>query len=48
MATAWELYKALPESDFRVVQTAGHSGMEPDTAKELVNATDRFKSANLS
>ncbi|RLN14812.1 hypothetical protein BBJ28_00016268 [Nothophytophthora sp. Chile5] len=43
MDTAWELHKALPEADFRVVQTAGHSGMEPATVQELVDATNRFK-----
>ncbi|RLN71243.1 hypothetical protein BBJ28_00007020 [Nothophytophthora sp. Chile5] len=43
MHTAWELHKALPEADFRVVQTAGHSGMEPATVQELVDATNRFK-----
>lgn len=43
MATAWELHKALPEADLRVVPDAGHSGTEPGTARELVAATDRFK-----
>ncbi|RLN71235.1 hypothetical protein BBJ28_00007019 [Nothophytophthora sp. Chile5] len=41
--TAWDFHKAFPEADFRVVQTAGHSAMEPGIAKELVDATNRFK-----
>ncbi|KAG6577972.1 prolyl aminopeptidase [Phytophthora cinnamomi] len=41
--TAWELHKVLPESELHVVQSAGHSGMEPPTVKELVNATNKFK-----
>lgn len=45
MATAWELHKALPEADFRVVQTAGHAGSELTNSKELVVATNRFKNA---
>lgn len=42
MQTAWDFHKVFPEADFRVVQTAGHSAMEPGIAKELVAATDRF------
>ncbi|KAF4320381.1 hypothetical protein BBO99_00004004 [Phytophthora kernoviae] len=41
--TAWDFHKAFPEADFRIVQTAGHSAMEPGIAKELVEATNRFK-----
>ncbi|KAL4110344.1 hypothetical protein PRIC1_002035 [Phytophthora ramorum] len=43
MHTAWELHKVLPDAEFHVVQTAGHSGMEPPTVKELVKATNKFK-----
>ncbi|KAE9325950.1 Proline iminopeptidase [Phytophthora fragariae] len=43
MKTAWDFHKAFPEADFRVVQTAGHSAMEPGIAKELVDATNKFK-----
>ncbi|KAI9921328.1 hypothetical protein PsorP6_000869 [Peronosclerospora sorghi] len=43
MKTAWDFHKVFPEADFRVVQTAGHSAMEPGIAKELVDATNRFK-----
>ncbi|KAF1334361.1 Prolyl aminopeptidase, partial [Globisporangium splendens] len=43
MQTAWDFHKKFPEADFRVVQTAGHSAMEPGIAKELVDATNSFK-----
>ncbi|TMW65817.1 hypothetical protein Poli38472_003582 [Pythium oligandrum] len=45
MTTAWEFHKVFPEADLRVVQTAGHSALEPGIAKELVAATDRFRSS---
>jgi proline iminopeptidase len=41
--SAWELHKVLPASALHVVQTAGHSGMEPPTVKQLVLATNSFK-----
>ena len=41
--SAWELHRAWPEADFRVVPDAGHSVTEPGTIHELVSATDRFK-----
>jgi len=43
MQTAWELHKAWPEADFRVVPAAGHSAFEPGNTHELVCATDRFR-----
>lgn len=43
MKTAWDFHKAFPESELRIVQTAGHSAMEPGIAKELVDATNKFK-----
>ena len=42
MMSAWELHKAWPEADFRVVQDAGHSALEPGIVAELVDATDRY------
>ena len=42
MRSAWDLHKAWPEADLRVVADAGHSAFEPGTARELVLATDRF------
>ena len=41
--SAWELHKAWPEADFRVVPDAGHSVTEPGIIHELVSATDKFK-----
>lgn len=42
MMSAWELHKAWPEADFRVVPDAGHSALEPGIVAELVDATDRY------
>jgi proline iminopeptidase len=42
MMTAWDLHRAWPEADFRVVGDAGHSALEPGITDELVRATDRF------
>ncbi len=43
--TAWELHRAWPEADFRVVPDAGHSALEPGNTHELVSATDRYAAA---
>ena len=43
--SAWELHKAWPEADFRIVPDAGHSVTEPGIIHELVSATDKFKGA---
>jgi proline iminopeptidase len=40
--SAWDLHKAWPEADLRMVPDAGHSAFEPGTARELVKACDRF------
>ena len=42
MMSAWELHRAWPEADFRVVPDAGHSALEPGIVSELVGATDRY------
>jgi proline iminopeptidase len=42
MVSAWELHRAWPESDFRLVPDAGHSAFEPGITHELILATDRF------
>jgi proline iminopeptidase len=42
MKSAWDLHKAWPEADFRVVPDAGHSAFERGITHELVVATDRF------
>ncbi len=43
MMSAWELHKAWPEADLRIVPDAGHSAMETGTIGALVEATDRLK-----
>lgn len=43
MRSAWDLHRAWPESDLRIVQDAGHSAFEPGNISELVQATDRFR-----
>ncbi|MEZ4385762.1 MAG: prolyl aminopeptidase [Nannocystaceae bacterium] len=40
--TAWDLHKAWPEAELRIVDDAGHSAFEPGIIHELVEATDRF------
>ncbi len=45
MMTAWELHKAFPEADFRVIPDAGHSASEPGVVNGLVDATDHFRNA---
>jgi proline iminopeptidase len=41
--SAWDLHKAWPEADLRIVRDAGHSAAEPGIIHELVTATDRFR-----
>lgn len=41
--TAWDIHKAWPEADFRLVHDAGHAGSEPGIVHELVEATDRYR-----
>ncbi|MCA9635113.1 MAG: prolyl aminopeptidase [Myxococcales bacterium] len=42
MTTAWDLHRAWPEAELRIVDDAGHSAFEPGIIHELVDATDRF------
>ncbi|MFT4220228.1 MAG: prolyl aminopeptidase [Microbacterium sp.] len=42
MMTAWELYRALPDAEFVVVDDAGHAASEEGIARALRAATDRF------
>ena len=44
LRSAWDLHRAWPEADLRIVQDAGHSAFEPGNVHELVEATDRFRS----
>ena len=43
MRSAWDLHRAWPEADLRLVADAGHSALEPGNVHELVSATDRFR-----
>ncbi|WP_421725275.1 prolyl aminopeptidase [Bauldia sp.] len=40
---AWDLHRAWPEADLRVVPDCGHAMTEPGIASELVAATERYK-----
>jgi proline iminopeptidase len=42
LRSAWDLHRAWPEADLRIVGDAGHSALEPGITHELVMATDRF------
>jgi proline iminopeptidase len=42
MYTAWDLHRAWPEAELRVVGDAGHSAFEPGITDALVRATDGF------
>ena len=42
MRSAWDLHRAWPEADLRIVPDAGHSAFETGNTRELVAATDRF------
>ena len=44
MKSAWDLHRAWPEADLRIVPDAGHSAFEKGNLHELVTATDRFAS----
>lgn len=43
MMSAWDLHKAWPEAEFKVVPDAGHSANEPGITAELVAANERLK-----
>jgi proline iminopeptidase len=42
LMSAWELHRAWPEADLKIIPDAGHSALEPGTRSALVEATDRF------
>jgi proline iminopeptidase len=48
MRSAWDLHRAWPEADLRIVPEAGHSAFEKGTTSELVSATDRFAKPSRS
>jgi proline iminopeptidase len=41
--SAWDLQRAWPEADLRIVPDAGHAASEVGIVHELVAATDRFR-----
>ena len=41
--SAWELHRAWPEAELRIIPDAGHSATEPGIIDALVEATDQFK-----
>ncbi|KAG2293899.1 hypothetical protein Bca52824_040568 [Brassica carinata] len=43
MMSAWDLHKAWPEADLKIVGDAGHSANEPGIAAELVVANEKMK-----
>ncbi|MEU4343219.1 prolyl aminopeptidase [Nocardia sp. NPDC023852] len=43
--SAWDLHRAWPGSELRIVDDAGHAANEPGIAHHLVEATDRFAKA---
>lgn len=40
--TAWDLHRALPEAELRIIGDAGHAFDEPGILDALIDATDRF------
>jgi proline iminopeptidase len=42
MRSAWDLHRAWPKAQLRIVPDAGHSALEVGITRELVSATDRF------
>jgi len=40
--SAWDLKRAMPHAELRIVSDAGHASSEPGIASALVDATDRF------
>jgi proline iminopeptidase len=43
MRSAWDLHRAWPEADLRIVPDCGHSAFEVGISRELVMATDRYR-----
>jgi proline iminopeptidase len=43
VSIAWDLHKAWPEAELRIVPDAGHAMTEPGIVHELVGATERFR-----
>jgi proline iminopeptidase len=43
MKTAWELHKAWPTSELKIVRDGGHAASEPGIISALVEATEKYK-----
>ena len=41
--SAWDLHKAWPEAELKIIPNAGHAATEPGIADALVRATDSFR-----
>ena len=41
--SAWELHKAWPDSELKIIADAGHAAGEPGITSALVEATDKYK-----
>jgi proline iminopeptidase len=43
MMSAWDLHRAWPEAELKIIPDAGHSATEPGISSALVEATDGFR-----
>jgi len=43
MRSAWDLHRAWPQAELRIVPDAGHAAFEPGNLHELIQVTDRFR-----
>ncbi|HLL70548.1 MAG TPA: prolyl aminopeptidase [Pyrinomonadaceae bacterium] len=46
LMSAWELHRAWPEAELKIIPDSGHSALEPGTRAALVEATDRFRNSD--
>jgi proline iminopeptidase len=46
MTSAWDLHRAWPEAELRIIPDSGHSISEPGIIDALVDATDQFGKPN--
>ena len=42
LRSAWDLHRAWPEAELKIIADAGHAASEPGTLSALIEATDRF------
>lgn len=47
MMSAWELHRAWPEAELRIIPDSGHAASEPGTIDALVDSTDRFRELGI-